>query len=222
MGISHPFRIVYMLRIVFGQDLALFASCFLSLGAVATLVLWGRLADGVGNRSVFGISLGGMTACAVLWILVDNSTTGKVLAMVLFAAGGAFVSGNGIGQTRFMFATLKPELDAAYIASATLAISLALGVGSFVGGQILGLAERLDLAVKPQGGFNIYHIVFLLAAAMHMTAFYCRSRFKAPSEKPAREILSTMTRPLRDAFGPMIGWRPSVSTDDRNQTKDED
>jgi len=205
MGMSERFRIVYLLRLGFGHNIALIASSLISLGAVITLMFWGKLADRFGNRGVFGLTLAGMAGCTLLWLFVGDTTTGTVLAFLLFAVAGAFNSGHGLVQTRYMFSALRPEFDAAYIAITTLALALSIGIGAFLSGQILGATH--DLFGDPRRSIiNNYHITFTLAAATFLFAFYFRRKFREPTEPPTREVLTAITRPLRVIVGPILFW----------------
>jgi len=219
LGLHEPFRIFYLLRLQFGQNLALIASSFISLGAAATLFAWGKLADRFGNRGVFGLTLAGMVVTPLLWLFVRQTDWGLYLAMALFAAGGAFVSGNGLVQTRYLFASLKPELDAAYIAVTYLIISLAVGLGSLISSQILGLAPRLGLQVRPDGGFNVYHLTFILASLVFLMTFHFRRKFREPTETPTLEVAAELTRPLRVVFGPLLAWTRTNETKSNDDDK---
>jgi len=219
LGVSERFRIVYLLRLGFGQHLALIAASLINLGAVMTLMFWGRLADRFGNRGVFGLTLSAMIACSLLWLLVGPSKAGFALAMLLFLATGSFNSGHGLVQTRYMFGSLKPQFDAAYIAATTLALLASSGVGSLLGGQILAVFDGLGLNVSA-GGLNNYHVIFMLSAVMFLLSAGFRRKFREPTEPPTKEVLTAITQPMRTVAGALLFW-PKNNGDADNARNEE-
>jgi len=208
LGIYTRFRMVYLLRLGFGEDLALIASSLAGLGAVVTLIFWGRLADRFGNRGVFGLTLAGLLTCTVLWLFVNflrydaTYRLDLVLAMLLFGAAGAFDAGNTLVRTRYMFAALRAEFDIAYFASTALCTSLAGAVGALLGGQILSLGHSLGLRPR-YGVITNYHVVFVLGAGLLLLAFRFRRRFHRQGEARTRDVVAAVARRARAVFQPV-------------------
>lgn len=215
LGLSERFRIAYLLRLEFGEQWVLISTSLIAIGAVVTLVFWGKVADRFGNRGVFGLTLAGMLGSTVLWLLVGRTTWGLVLAMILLGITGAFNAGHGLVQTRYMFASLRPGLDAAYIAATTSAMQLAVGIGCFVGGYALDLLKRAGLD-PASGGFNNYHVIFLASAGMFLISAYFRRNFREPTEPPTRQVLTAITQPLRVIVGPLLFWPRNSANSDEN------
>ena len=207
LGIAEPFRIVYLVRLGFGQNLALISSSLISLGAVITLILWGKLADKFGNRAVFSLTLAGLAGCNLLWLGVNY--LGVFFAMALFLGIGAFNFGNGLVQTRYLFASLKPEFDASYIAMNFLAIQLSVGLGSLLGGQILKVGESLGLHAT-SGILNNYHPLFIISFLLFLIPFKLRTKLREPSDAPTKEVLTVITQPLRMMTGALLYWPKSA------------
>jgi len=215
LGMAESFKVVYMLRLGFGERFALVGASLVSFGAMSMLMFWGRLADKYGNRSVFGLNLAAMIVSTMLWVLVGPSTLGLVMAMVLFWAGGAFNSGNGIAQTRYMFSELKPELEAGYIAVTSAMVSLGVGLGAVLGGQFLRVSEGWHLLANPTDN---YKLLFACTAALFFIPLHFHGRFKEPAETSSRHVFTTITAPIRVVAGAMLSWRMF----DNNNGSDDD
>lgn len=195
LGLIEPFRVVFLVKSGFGENLSLFATSMSSLGAITTFMMWGKISDRFGNRSVLTIGLIGLAICSFLWTFV--SIFGLGLAAFLFLLAGMFTAGCNIGNTKYMFSILRAEYDVSYITLATLVDRLGLGLGALVGGyvlHILQLAEHLDV----KGWINGYSVVFWLSCAMFALPFFLRKKFRVIREWPTREVLmATLGHPLR-------------------------
>ncbi len=202
LGLQDGFRLVYLIRLGFGQNLALVCSSLTALGAVTTLFQWGKLADRFGNHGVFSLSLAGFIACAACWIFVSSHPIGLVLAMILFFAAGIFNSGNGLVQTRYLWAASNPELQASYIAVAFVILQQATGVGALLGGQLLTLADRLGFQIGATG-INNYHVIFLTSTLMFLVPWLIRRRMKEPADSPTREVIAVVLQQARTTIGSM-------------------
>lgn len=201
-GLEEGFRIVYLVRLGFGQNLALICAGLTALGAAVTLIAWGRLADRFGNRGVFSLTLAGFAGCVLLWLCVTGRPWGLVLAMVLFFAAGAFNGGNSLVHTRYLFASLKPELEAPYIAVTYLVLQQASGLGALLSGQILTHAEQWGLT-PTRPGLNNYRLIFFLSAMVFLIPWSLRLRLREPGEAPTRHLLTAIFRSVR-TFGKRI------------------
>ncbi len=210
-GIAEPFKIVYLVKLGFGQNLSLISASFFSIGAICTLIFWGKIADRFGNRGVFTLTLIGLAVCSLGWSMVH--ILGLSLAMLLFFGVGAFSFGNGLVQTRYMFSALKPEYDASYIALASLTSQCAVGLGSLVGGYILKVGELIGLTIKT-GTINNYHLLFVVSFTMFLLPISLRKRLREASEKPTKEVLIAITQPIRNLVGAFIYW-PKGRNDNR-------
>ncbi len=214
LGLQEGFRLVYLIRLDFGQNLALVCSSLTALGAVTTLFLWGKLADRFGNHGVFSLTLIGLMACVGGWLFVSaGHRSGLILAMILFFAGGAFSSGNALVQTRYFWAASKPELETSYIAVTFFFLQLATGIGALLGGQILTLAYKLGFRIG-EPGLNNYHIIFLLSVLMFLIPWCLRRKIKEPADSSTRHVIAVVLQPARNVVGSLALWT-------RGQDKDE-
>jgi hypothetical protein len=205
VGLQEGFRLVYLIRLGFGQNLALVCSSLTALGAVTTLFLWGRLADRFGNHGVFSLSLAGFAIGVGGWLFVSGYRGGLILAMVLFFAGGVFSSGNGLVQTRYLFGSLKPGLEASYLAVTFLVLQQATGIGALLGGQVLTFTQKFGFRIG-EPGLNNYHIIFLLSALMFLVPWFLRRRIKEPTDSPTRHVIAVVLQPIRNLVGSVVLW----------------
>ena len=213
LGLQEGFRLVYLIRLGFGQNLALVCSSLTALGAVTTLFLWGRLADRFGNHGVFSLTLAGLWVGVVCWLFVSGHPAGLILGMILFFAGGVFTSGNGLVQTRYLLAALKPQLEASYIAVTYLVLQQAMGIGALLGGQILTVAHQSGFQIgKP--GPNNYHIIFVLSALMFLVPWFLRRKFKEPADSPTRQVIAVVLQPVRTVVGSVVLWATGQDKED--------
>ncbi len=205
LGLQDGFRLVYLIRLGFGQNLALVCASLTALGAVTTLFLWGRLADRFGNHGVFSLTLAGFALCIAGWLIVSGHRAGLILAMILFFAAGVFNSGNGLVQTRYLFASLKPEMEASYMAATYLILQLATGIGALLGGQVLTLAKKMGFRIGDPG-LNNYHIIFLLSFLLFLIPWLLRRKIKEPSDSPTRHVIAVVLQPARNVIGSLALW----------------
>ncbi len=217
LGMAEPFRIVYLIRLGFGENVALISASFVSLGAVITLLLWGKLADKFGNRAVFTLTLIGLASTTLLWTVVNYF--GLVFAIFLFLGIGAFNFGNGLVQTRYMFSSLKPELDASYIAVTYILLQFSVGLGSLIGGQILSIAYKWGLIIGESAITN-YHLIFIVSFLIFLIPIYMRKKLRTPTDIPTREVLTSITQPLRLLVGPLLFWPKNYNEDEHNNQPD--
>jgi len=213
LGLQEGFRLVYLVRLGFGQNLALVCSSLTALGAVVTLFAWGRLADRFGNHGVFSLTLVGLVACILSWFFVSNRPAGLVLAMVLFFLGGVFNSGNGLVQTRYLFSSLKPELEASYLAVTYLVLQQSMGMGALLGGQILTLAQKLGFRIG-ETGINNFQILFLTSTLIFVVPWLLRRQFKEPSDAPTRHMVAVVLQPIRTMVGSLVLWTTGQDKED--------
>ncbi len=218
LGMAEPFRIIYLIRLGFGENVALISASFVSLGAVVTLMLWGKLADKFGNRAVFTLTLIGLAITTLLWTIV--SYLGLIFAILLFLAVGAFNFGNGLVQTRYMFSSLKPELDASYIAITYILLQFSVGLGSLVGGQILVITHNMGFVIGKSFITN-YHFIFILSFMIFLVPFYIRKKLTEPTDIPTRYVLTSITQPLRSLVGPLLFWPKNDNNNEKNSNINE-
>ncbi len=201
-----PFQIKYMKVLGFGDNFVLAAFAMINLGAIISLLFWGKLADRFGNRSVFSISHVGMIVTLAMWVLVDNNPFGRVLIFILFTLYSLFNSGNGIARTRYLFHAV-PETRQNDINIAFFFTQLAMAVGPVMAGFLLFLLGDYTFT---SGGvdLNKYHILFLINAAAFAIPHIMRRKMRFKADKPTTQVINTLARPFRnilEPFAPLKG-----------------
>ena len=202
---AQPFRIKLLKDFGYSYGFILAATAVGSLGAVASLRFWGKLADKFGNRSVFSLSHVGMIVTGLLWILVSPGAFGTCLVFVLFFVGWVFNSANGIAQTRYMMHIVPA--DKQYLLSIIHMVwGLSAATGPLLGGWFLSRTQWL----KFQSGavtMNNYHILFIISALLFIVPHFLRKKLRGSKEASTIEVLTIITKPLRDTLGPFITFR---------------
>ncbi len=160
----------------------------LSIGALATLLLWGIVADRIGERAVIAIGQTG-TAAALVWAAYSDSFVELVAALSLAGALGAGVNA---ASGRAVMAWFGEEER-----------GLALGIRQMatpLGGAVAAVAlPALDRHISLAAAFDA------LAAACLVAAFVGAVLVRA---EPVGDHSPVLARPLRD---PRV-WRICIAS----------
>ena len=207
-----PFQIKYLKQLGYSEGYIIAANSMISLGAIASLPFWGRLADKFGNRSVFNFSHIGIILVLAGWVFVDKNLFSSIFVFALYGLWSVFQSANGIAQTRYMFQSVsQTDQSNIVVINAFLTLSIALAP----------LTSVLLLLILPQFQFqsgilniNLYKILFLLSALLVLIPHRMHKRFQSNLETPTKEVFVVVTRPLRSLFGAFVSFPQN-----RNKTK---
>lgn len=163
-----PFAIVMMRReIGFSDSHILLTTIAYFGGGLASLYLWGRIADRIGSAPVFRITALGMASLLLLLTGIDSNSQQNLALLLLFFAGfSALTAGFGLADTRVLFQLSPPEAPARTLVIAGVITNgvralAPIGVGIFLD-QTLGNSED-RLAV--------YHGFFAAMAVLQALAF---------------------------------------------------
>jgi len=162
-----------------------------ALGSVATLWLWGRMVDSVGNRSVFIISIFMYLAVAAGWMLVlSASTNAKIWMGVLSAAGGAAWSGYFIAATRQVLVMAPRENQTPYLSAWMAGRGIGFAAGPVLAGVVLeAMGRRSLLPVRPGvWHVNRYTLCFGATALGFAICAFLFSRLRTPGEMGTRQV----------------------------------
>ncbi len=163
-----PFAIVMMRReIGFDDDHILLTTVAYFGGGLASLYLWGRIADRIGSAPVFRITALGMASLLLLLTTVDSSGTADLALLLLFFAGfSALTAGFGLADTRVLFQLAPPEAPAR-----TLVISGVITNGLRALSPIC-VGALLDAWLATSGDrLAVYHFFFATMAVLQALAF---------------------------------------------------
>jgi predicted MFS family arabinose efflux permease len=109
-----PFVIVMMRReIGFSDSHILIATLANYAGGLASLYLWGRIADRIGSAPVFRMTALGLAGLLLLLTQIDsNSPENLALLLFFFFGFAALTAGFGLADTRVLFQLSPPEAPA--------------------------------------------------------------------------------------------------------------
>lgn len=195
--LAAPFVIPYFLdqlALTF-TEVALW-SAIAAVTAFATTILWGRVADRVGNKSV--LAIGTFTAGLALpacWILAGlTGRTEFIWASAFFDA----LAWGGIGPALFNLAlvTAPQATRMSYLAMFALVTGLAGFVGGVLSGPLLTLMQPISVDLFG-GDWTGYHTLFAISGILRMQAWRLL--------RPVQETNAWRTRDVLRAL--RSGWR---------------
>ena len=219
LGLADPFRVVYLKSLGYPDSVLLLGPATLFLGGILTQFAWGKLADRIGNRGIFSISHVGMMVAIAAWLLVDNTTSGLVLTLIVLATIGIFNGGNSIVQTRYMFSIVQQDHQAAYITVATVLGMVSIGLAGLAGGALLTWFGDFEIH---QGALhlNAYHLLFICSALLFTLPHAIRTRLRQGKEVPSAKMIAFITRPLRTMLGSMATLVPPLDDIESHDSRD--
>ncbi len=171
-----------------------------TLGSLASMPLWGYLADKYGNKPLLMICSGLVLLPPLLWILaVPDGIPGlwgydpahglylsltKLDIIVLNTLAGIGWAGVGLTQFNLMIGAAPPNKRTVYVSAMAAVSGLAGGLSPLAGGALM---EALAHVAFPAHGFirSNYHVLFVLSALLRVAALVL--------VKPIREAGSRQT-----------------------------
>lgn len=187
--IGAPFVIPYFLEVLhmtFTQ-IAIWSALAASTG-LGTTILWGRVADRVGNKPVLAVGtfLAGLLLPGT-WILAG--LTGKSWIIYVSAMFDAIAWG-AIGPAVFNLAlvTAPRQGRVGFIAMYSLVTGVAGFLGGLVSGPLLVLFDGIGDLGEP-GGWTGYHTLFAVTGVGRATAWIWLRRVKEPLAWRTRDML---------------------------------
>jgi len=156
-----------------------------TLASLASMPLWGYLADKYGNKPVLMISCGLVLVPPLLWILAApdgisglwayDSAGGlrlsvtKLIVVVLNLFSGLGWAGVGLTQFNLMIGSSPAEKRTVYVSAIAAISGLAGGLAPLAGGALMVAFGHLSF---PDHGYirNNYHLLFLIATLLRGAA----------------------------------------------------
>jgi hypothetical protein len=189
-----PFLIVFLREGLHLQPSGVIAvSTVGSLGAIATLPLWGRWSDRVGAKPALGVSIAGVAGALVLWTLATPEAQWVWLgAPAISLVLGIFTGGLTVSMSKFELGFIPIRGRTHYVAMNVTVVGLCSGIAAFAAGRLL---ERLAPA-RVQFAWLVldrYRIFFLLMAVLFAVPFLVRATL--PEER-SRSLRSLFQREL--------------------------
>ena len=135
-----------------GDNFVVWMDTAASVGAAATLPLWGRFVDRFGARPIFALLLPPLALVNLLWLLASPAQAHWTWLIGTYAVlQGVFVFGISVGITDMMLGGARAGHRSAYINIAFVANTMAAGVGPFLGAmianQLAGISGHWGLIV---------------------------------------------------------------------------
>jgi MFS family permease len=197
LGMVETFTLVYLAELGFSPRTLNLCIAAGSLGAVLSLFGWGRLADLVGGRPVFGMCSLTVAGLMVAWqfvrpfspAAVGTETASAVgVALLLFTLMGIFDGGFGLSQTRQAMGLVPRTHQAIYFSLHTVAIQGTMGVGAFIAGHFTALA-----ATAAPGwfglGWDAYRWLFLGSVPVFLLAAWLNGLVAPETDRSTREVV---------------------------------
>lgn len=120
-----------------GDNYVVWMDTIASIGAAATLPLWGRMVDRFGGRSIFAIFVPLLSVLNLLWLFVSSGNPHWAwLVAVFYVVQGSLVFGIGVGITDMMMGSAMKGYQSTYVNIAFVLNALASGVGPFLGATV--------------------------------------------------------------------------------------
>ena len=167
-------------------------------GAILTLIVWGHLADRIGNRAIFVFTTAGTALATLVWLfVVPHDLVSQIALTVSTFASGALTAGFGIATSRFLFGWLPRDNKSGYTTTHTVITGVVSGLGTFLAGVLLRAARGFQIDL---GGLHVdqYQLLFGAAGVALLVPMVLLARLRAPGEASTREFLSfLLSRPLR-------------------------
>ncbi len=150
-----------------------------TLASLASMPLWGYLADKYGNKPVLMISCTLVLVPPLLWILAAPDgipglwayseggglriSATKLIIVLLNLIAGLGWAGVGLTQFNLMIGASPPEKRTVYVSAIAAVSGLAGGIAPLAGGALMVAFSHLSF---PAHGYirNNYHLLFLISA----------------------------------------------------------
>ncbi|MFN3648900.1 MAG: MFS transporter [Armatimonadota bacterium] len=137
-----------------------------SLGAIATLVAWGRWTDRIGARPVLGLVIAGIAGSLALWLLTDTSAVWLWLGVPLISLLiGIFTGGLTVSMSKFELGFIPVLHRAHYVALSVTLTGLGSGAATLASGYLLQVLRGVNV----QWGLleiDRFRIFFLVMAVL--------------------------------------------------------
>lgn len=154
INLAAPFFTVYMLKSIdLSMSVVVALTVLSQLANIATLRIWGRFMDRFTNKSVLKVCGPLFIISIFFWIFAlnpDRHALTLPLLVVLHIAMGIATAGTVLGTSNIAIRLAPRTTAAAYLATSSVATSLAAGIAPILGGQFADFfAERkLTLLLK--------------------------------------------------------------------------
>lgn len=213
VNLATPFFTVYMLRTL---DIPLSTVTLLivcgQLSNVASLHLWGRLADRCSNKTVLRIAGHLLAACLVGWIFTGNPGPHAGTMALLFGlhiAMGIATAGVTLASGSIALKLSPPGRATAYLAANSVVTAMAAGVAPVAGGLLADVFATRELGITlhwmsptadvliPALHMRHWQFFFVIAAVLGVSALSRLRLVRESGEIRSRMVARIMVDALR-------------------------
>ena len=167
-----PFFTVYALQVLKLNYiwLQLFAT-LTSISSLASMPLWGYLADKFGNKPLLAIGVCGVFTLPITWMWTtpNHALTTLLLLVELNLVGGLFWAGVGLTQFNLLIGFSPQGKTSIYVATMAAVTGLAGGLAPLLGSAVMKALQGWSGNLLGLTLTN-YHITFLIAALLRIFA----------------------------------------------------
>lgn len=191
-----PFFSVYSLQVLHLNFvwLQIFAT-MTSVASLASMPLWGYLADKFGNKPLLAIGVVGVFTLPITWIFTSPQQPLWTLLLVseVSFAGGLFWAGVQLSQFNLLIRLSPPDKTPIYVAMMAAVTGLTGGLAPLVGSVFMqalaGWTGRLF-------GLTLtnYHVTFVIAAFLRLAGLLFLRSLVDDRAVSARDVLQQLTR----------------------------
>lgn len=202
-GIAGPFFAPHMIK---NLGMSFSAIAFYSIVAgvlnLATLPLWGKVIDRVGNRPVLVVNLLGVSYLPLLWLL---AAPGRLAPIWIDAAlTGLCWPGFTLALFNLVLATAPEKNRTAYLGMHSMVVGVSAFLASLVGGLIASRLGEMRLVVLGLTLLN-FHILFALSAVARLALLPLALRLREERARPFGVLLGFAGDQLSQRFSQ--GWQ---------------
>jgi len=174
-------------------------SAAVSLLSILALPFWGKLADHVGGKNIYGLAAAGLTV-GILALLGKGSGFILVYAFLSWQGSqGLFGSAIYSSQQFMIFTQSEESKRSVFFAASTFVFGLGWFLGSFFGGFLLEWLRNIRFFSNPMTSYRIY---FFICSAVSLSLVWLTRALVDDSEKrSARKMGIAMYRTARTLFG---------------------
>lgn len=178
-----------------------------SLGAIATLVGWGRATDRIGAKPVLAMSITGVAAGLLLWTTAGATPEWHwvgipAISLVL----GIFMGGLTVSMSKFELGFIPVRDRTHYVAANVVLVGLASGTATLLSGRLLQVLAETQVRVGPLM-LDRFRIFFILAALALAAPLMIRRYLPEERAHSLRRVLSRELRRRSRAMRRLLARR---------------
>ena len=206
-NLAAPFLTVYLLKQQnFGMGLVTGMWAASQVANALTLFAWGRLSDQLSNKAILATALPAYFGCLIalpMTTVPDHHALTLPLIWLIHMVMGMASGGIGLATGNIGLKLAPQGKGTSYLASVSLAGSIAAGVAALLGGALAGWFEARQLTVIVQLSslssstkfialqFAHWEFLFAIAFATGMYVMHALSRVNEGKEISEREVIRT-------------------------------